>query len=205
MRRLRLAAAAVLLVLAAVLAVLAHDVLAWRSALSHGDAVLRTHPRQAVWQPATWVPGDPVAGTLALQGDLALRRAIRAYDVAATTGRGFDSGVTQSVVRGGAEVRLSDVAAQGSARDASQASDLLGVLVEAGGTVVGGVTADDRAQAAFTAAVQRDPSNFDAKYNLELLLRRTRATAARHGAGNGAGSRGRGRKGAGAGTPGRGY
>jgi hypothetical protein len=205
MRRIRLAAAAVLLVLAAVLAVLAHDVLAWRSALNHGDAVLRTHPRQAVWQPATWVPGNPVAGTLALRGDLALRRAVRAYDIAATTGRGFDSGVTQSVVRGGAEVRLSDVAAQGSARDASQASDLLGVLVEAGGTVVGGVTADDRAQAAFTAAVQRDPSNFDAKYNLELLLRRTRATAARHGAGNGAGSRGRGRKGAGAGTPGRGY
>jgi hypothetical protein len=71
--------------------------------------------------------------------------------------------------------------------------------------VTGGLTADDRAQDAFDAAIRRDTSNTAAKENLELLLRRTRATSTRHGAGNGSGSRGQGRRGAGAGTPGRGY
>jgi hypothetical protein len=67
------------------------------------------------------------------------------------------------------------------------------------------VTADDRAREAFEAAVRRDPANLDAKYNLELLLRRTRATATREGPGNGSGALGQGRRGAGSGTPGRGY
>ena len=96
-------------------------------------------------------------------------------------------------------------AAGPNAAAGSQAGNLLGVLVDGAGRVAGGVTADARAQDAFTAAVRRDTSNTDAKYNLELLLRRTKATSTRHGAGTGAGSRGRGRRGAGAGTPGRGY
>jgi hypothetical protein len=125
--------------------------------------------------------------------------------VAVTTPRGFDQGAAQSQARAAAEVRLSDVAAGPRAAAASQAGNLLGVLVERAGNVAGGITADDRAQAAFAAAVERDPANAAARYNLELLLRRTKAKETRHGAGNGAGSRGRGHKGAGAGTPGRGY
>ena len=142
---------------------------------------------------------------LALGDDVAARRAIRSFDVARGTGRGFDFGETQAIVRSNAEVRLSDVAAGTNAAAASQAGNLLGVLVAGAGRVAGGVTADARAQDAFSAAVRRDTTNLDAKYNLELLLRRTKATSTRHGAGTGAGSRGRGRRGAGAGTPGRGY
>lgn len=205
MRRLRPALALLLLAAAAVVAAAAHDALAWRGALSHGDGLLARQPRRADWSPSTWLPGDPMRAILHLNGDLDLRRAVRSYRIARTTPRGYDNGVTQSIVRAGAEVRLSDVAADGSPAASSQADDLLGVLVAKAGQVVGGVTADDRAQAAFTASVERDATNGDAKYNLELLLRRTRATATRHGAGTGAGSRGRGRKGAGAGIPGRGY
>ena len=187
----RAALAALCVAGAVVLAVLAHDLLAWRSA--------DTKP------PATWVPGDPVGSVFSLRDDLALRRAVRAYVVAKATKRGFDAGETQTRVRSAAEVRLSDVAAGHSGRDASQAGDLLGVLVLAGGRVTGGLTPDDRAQDAFDAAIRRDTSNTAAKENLELLLRKTRATSTRHGAGNGSGSRGQGRRGAGAGTPGRGY
>ena len=118
---------------------------------------------------------------------------------------GFDNGVNQTRVRSGAEIVLSDLAANGTAADASQAGDLLGVLVAKAGRVTGGITADDRARSAFEAAVRRDPSNTDAKYNLELLLRRTKATTTRQGPGSGSGALAHGRRGAGAGTPGRGY
>jgi len=77
--------------------------------------------------------------------------------------------------------------------------------VAGGGHVTGGITSDDRARSAFEAAILRDPRNAAAKYNLELLLRRTRATATRQGPGNGSGALGQGRRGAGSGTPGRGY
>jgi hypothetical protein len=190
----RLGGAVAALALAVVLALFARDVLAWRAALRDGRT---TSP--------AWLPGDPARSLLGLDEGIALQRAVRAYRVALATPYGYDQGATRDQVRAAAEVRLSDVVAGHSAAAASQAGTLLGVLVERAGNVAGGITADDRAQAAFAAAVQRDASNADAKYDLELLLRRTKARAARTGAGNGAGSRGRGRKGAGAGTPGRGY
>jgi hypothetical protein len=151
------------------------------------------------------LPGDPARTLLALGDDLALRRAVRSFLVAEATPRGFDNGVTQTRVRSGAEIVLSDLAAHGSPAQASQAGNLLGVLVARAGRVTGGVTADDRARAAFEAAIRRDPSNVDAKYNLELLLRRTKATSTRQGPGSGSGALGHGRRGAGSGTPGRGY
>jgi hypothetical protein len=182
MKSVRWLAVAVLTLLAVVLALAAHDALSWRSALSRGDARLVRAPASANWHASTLVPGDPTRSLLALGDDLALRRAVRTFLVAEATPYGFDNGVNQTRVRSGAEVILSDLAAHGSAAPASQAGDLLGVLVEKGGHVIGGVT-----------------------YNLELLLRRTRATTTRQGPGSGSGSLGHGQRGAGAGTPGRGY
>lgn len=191
----RLVAAAFVLVVASGLAATAHDVLAWRQALRGRDVRVAR----------TWVPGDPVRSALAVEDERALRRAVRSFRVAYTTGRGFDNGVTRTTRRSIAEVRLADVAAHGPYADASQAGNLLGVLVVGSGRVTGGVTADDRARSTFEAAIRRDPTNAAAKYNLELLLRRTRATATREGPGNGSGALGHGRRGAGSGTPGRGY
>jgi len=205
MRLLRWTAVAVLVLLAVVLALAAHDALSWRSTLDRGDARLTSRPASAQWRASTLLPGDPTRSLLALDDDLALRRAVRAFLVAEATPRGFDNGVNQTSVRSRAEILLSDLAAQGSSANASQAGDLLGVLVAKAGRVTGGVTADDRARAAFEAAVRRDPSNVDAKYNLELVLRRTKATTTRQGPGSGSGALAHGRRGAGAGTPGRGY
>jgi hypothetical protein len=130
---------------------------------------------------------------------------VHAFVSAEGTARGYDNGETRTRVRSGAEVALEDVVAHGDDRAASQAGNLLGVLVAGSGRVTGGITADDRARAAFEAAIRRDSSNASAKYNLELLLRRTQAKATRQGPGNGSGSLGHGRRGAGSGTPGRGY
>jgi hypothetical protein len=191
----RWAAAVLLVVVGAGLAAAAHDVRAWRDVLEGRDVQVAR----------TWLPGDPVGSALAVDEVLAQRRAVRSFRVAYTTGRGFDNGVTRTTRRSIAEVRLADVAAHGSPTDASQAGNLLGVLVVGGGRVNDGATADDRARSTFEAAIRRDPSNAAAKYNLELLLRRTRATATRQGPGTGSGALGRGRRGAGSGTPGRGY
>jgi len=204
-RLLRWTVVAVLVVLAAVLVAAALDGLSWRSAFGRGDARLVSRPAAAQWRASPLLPGDPARALLDLGDDLALRRAVRAFLVAEAAPRGFDNGVTQTRVRSGAEIVLSDLAAHGSAGQASQAGNLLGVLVAKAGRVTGGVTADDRARAAFEAAIRRDPSNLDAKYNLELLLRRTKATATRQGPGSGSGALGHGRRGAGSGTPGRGY
>jgi hypothetical protein len=191
----RWAAAVVLVAVAAALAAVAHDALVWRDVLRGREVRVAR----------AWLPGDPVGSALAVDDVLAQRSTVRSFRVAYTTGRGFDNGVTRTTRRSIAEVRLADVAARGSLRDASQAGNLLGVLVAGGGRVTGEVTADDRARSTFEAAIRRDPSNAAAKYNLELLLRRTRATATRQGPGTGSGALGRGRRGAGSGTPGRGY
>ncbi len=207
-RRLRIALAAtgvLLAVAGVVLALAAHDAVSWRTTLVTGDRQLARRPATADWQAATWVPGDPVRRLDGLTAGIELRRAIRLFAVAERTGVGFDSGANRGRVRASAEIALADASQRGPAASASQAANLLGVLVAAGGRVVGGVTADDRARSAFEAAIRRDPSNTEAKYNLELLLRRTAAQATRQGQGNGTGTRGRGRRGAGAGTPGRGY
>jgi hypothetical protein len=205
MSPLRWTGAVVLLLCAVILAVAAHDALSWRSAFDRGDARLASSPANARWRASPLLPGDPARALLTLGDDLALRRAVRAFLIAEATPRGFDNGVNQTRVRSAAEIVLADLAAHGSAARASQAGNLLGVLVAKAGRVTGGVTADDRARAAFETAIRRDPSNVDAKYNLELLLRRTKATSTRQGPGSGSGALGHGRRGAGAGTPGRGY
>jgi hypothetical protein len=201
---LRLGGAAAALVLAALALLLARDVRAWNDGLARGDRTYADTPRSATWEASTSLSGDPARRLVGIDDDLALRRAVRAFAVAEATGRGFDNGVSRATARSAAEGALADVAATGSPRQASQANDLLGVLLAGGGRfAVSGP--EDRQRAAFEAAVRADPTNADAKYNLELLLRRDRPTGTREGPGRGSGSRGGGRRGAGSGTPGRGY
>lgn len=195
---------AVLVLCAAAAAAAAHDVRAWERAVERGDASFGRTPARARWEADTMLPGDPVGRALDLADDIELRGAVQAFAVARGTPRGFDNGERRAHARAAALVALTDVTARGSRRQVSQAQTLLGVLAASGGRIVGGVAADDRSHAAFDAAVRADPANTAAKYDLELLLRRTRATAARQGPGTGAGGGG-GRRGAGSGTPGRGY
>ena len=158
-------------------------------------------PARARWTAQTWLPGDPGGRAMGVPRDVSLRRAVQLYVAAIETGRGFDAGETRSRARSAAESALAAVAAGSSPVAASQANDLLGVLEALGPRE----TADELAAASFRAAVRADPSNLDAKLNLELALRRLRATQVRHGPGTGSGARGTGRRGAGSGTPGRGY
>jgi len=186
---------------AVVMAAIAHDARSWRDALRSGDATYARAPARARWAADTWLPGDPVGRAIGASRDVDLRRAVQLYVAAIETRRGFDAGETRSRARSAAEGALAAVAAEGSPAAASQANDLLGVLQARGPRT----TADELAASSFRAAVRADPSNLDAKLNLELALRRLRATQVRRGPGTGTGARGTGRRGAGSGTPGRGY
>jgi hypothetical protein len=193
------------LLLAAGALLLARDVRSWHDALDRGDATFATTPRAAGWTASSLLPSDPARRMLGIDDDLAIRRAIRAFVVARATSRGFDNGVARAAALAAAEHALSDVSSSGTPTQASQASDLLGVLLAPTGRVSGSSAPEEAARTAFEAAIRADPSNVDAKYNLELLLRRELPAGVREGPGGGSGSRGSGRRGAGSGTPGRGY
>ncbi len=186
---------------AACTAGLAHDARSWRNAMRRGDELYAHAPLRARWNAEAWFPGDPVGRTVHASQDVELRRAIQMFIAAVHARRGFDNGESRARSRSAAESALSAIAADAPPAAASQANDLLGVLEALGPEA----TADELAVASFQAAVRADPSNLDAKTNLELALRRLHATLVRQGPGNGSGPRGSGQRGAGSGTPGRGY
>jgi hypothetical protein len=186
---------------AACAAVIAHDARSWHEALASGDELYTRSPARAHWSPWTWLPGDPAGRAVDASQDVELRRAVQLFVLAVHARRGFDNGESRARVRSAAEAALTAIAADAPPAAASQANDLLGVLEALGPAA----TADELAVASFQAAVRADPSNVDARLNLELALRRQRTTSIRRGPGNGSGPRGSGRRGAGSGTPGRGY
>ncbi|HEY2776955.1 MAG TPA: hypothetical protein VGI77_03560 [Gaiellaceae bacterium] len=167
------------------------------------DAGRWTH---ATTSPPRTLVGGVAENLLGTSDDLALRRAIRTFEVAERTPYGLDNGATQARTRALAQGVLADVASGADAKQASQADDLLGVLAWGGTQApVGAVDPADRAVGAFTDAVRLDPTNVDAAFNLELALRALQSRGVRSGPSPSSGPRGTGHSGAGAGTPGRGY
>ncbi len=63
----------------------------------------------------------------------------------------------------------------------------------------------DASVADFQAAVRLDANDADAKFNLELVLRKLLAIGSRHGSDNSTGGGSTGRRGGGGGLPGSGY
>lgn len=186
----RALSAVALIIAAVVLVLLAVDVAQWRHATT---------------QPHTLV-GSVAEDMLGTRDDVALHRAVRAFEVAEATPYGFDNGQTQTRVRVIAQGQLAGVAASAPAREAAQAYDLVGVLAWGAPTAPAGVQAPaDEAVAAFTNAARLAPGDVGAKFNLEVALRALEAHGRRVGANSGTGPRGTGHGGAGAGTPGSGY
>lgn len=187
----RLLAALAALAGAALLVAIAVDVHRWQHA--------------SVRTPAT-LAGGVAQRLLGTGDDLALRAAVRAFEVAETTPYGFDNGQEQARVRALAQARLAGVAAVLPPREAAQAYDLLGVLAWGAPTAPPGVLDPaDQAVGAFTEAARLNPADLDATFNLEVALRALEVRGVRHGPNPGSGPRGTGHSGAGAGTPGEGY
>ena len=206
MRTWRLVVAALLVVLAAVAALFAADLLSWRDALRSGDARYRVSPAAARWHANTVLPGV-ARGALGVGDDLAARRAIRLFRLTYGVHGTLDTQVQRQGVRAQAELALADLARSGDRLRAAQASDLLGVLAFSDLASGGGTNPDqaERAVSAFVNAVRLNPDDEAAKANLELVLRLFRTHGVRIGATTGAGTNNEGRRGAGTGIPGSGY
>ena len=193
MSRLRIALAIVAAALGLASLAAAHDVGAWKDAAGRGSAA------------STWLPGDPAGRALALEDDVALRRGERSVAAAIRTPEGFEEAPDWARVRAKAVVALSRAVDLGSARQASRAGNLLGVLASTAAIGPGPGEGGAGASATFDAAIRADGENLYPKYNLELLFRRIVVVTIRESPGFGAGNRGRSGAGAGAGTAGAGY
>ncbi len=204
-------AAVLCLVLAIVLALLALDMSRSRDALASGDVEYRIVPETAgLWRARTVVPFGLAASLLGTSDDVAVRRAVRAVRLARLDDPStFVSDPQVALLRNDAQARLDAlVAGSGSEKEKSRAAGLLGVLALARLAT----ETQDRAELLGTAvanlqlAIALDPSNDDAKYNLELALQRSRGIQLTEGAGGQNPSPGgTGSSGAGAGDPGSGY
>jgi hypothetical protein len=205
------AAAVVCLALALGLALLALDVARSEDALASGDVQYRITPETpGLWTPSTIVPFGAAESLLGTSDELEMRRAIRAVRVA----RLDDPTVSVSdpqiaLLRNAALARLDAlVAGDGSDQEKSRAAGLLGVvgLSRLGTEIQDRVALLSATVANLQLAIALDPSNDEAKYNLELVLQRARGTQLTEGAGGQNPSPGgTGSSGAGAGDPGTGY
>ena len=184
--------------------VLARDVRVWDDALDRGDAQFATRAGESRWAARGWLPRDAAPRVLGLNDDLAVRRAERAFAIAAST-PGIRRRPSQGATRSVAEIALADVVAGRLARPGlsgrEPARHPRGDDRGTGRTSPAGDAAE-----MFDAAIRADPGNVDAKHNLELLLRRIKVVGTRQGAGTStAGDYGAALAGAGAGLPGAGY
>ncbi|HUG65247.1 MAG TPA: hypothetical protein VMK83_08520 [Gaiellaceae bacterium] len=205
------AAAAVCLLIALGLGLLALDVSRSSDALSSGDVEFRITPETpGLWRASELVPFELAASLLGTEDDIEVREAIRAVRLA----RLDDPSVSVSdpevaLLRNDAQARLDAlVAGDGDAKEKSRAAGLLGVI---GLSRLVSETQDRVALLSETVtnlqlAIALDPANDDAKYNLELVLQRSRGIQLAEGAGGQNPSPGgTGSSGAGAGDPGSGY
>jgi hypothetical protein len=200
----RVVAAALLLAGAVCALLLAHDVRATRSALQDGDVVYAATPSRASWVGGTVFGG--AAGSLLATGDeVEFRRALQQYVNASKLHLRLDNAVDVEGARGRAQDALARAARSRDPRQASQALTLLGILAFRSAASGSAQSQADAAIADFTDATRIDPSNVDAAFDLELLLRLTSAKGSRVQPGQGGGFGRTGHRGAGGGQPGSGY
>jgi len=201
--------AVVCFVLAALLVLLAADVMRWRDALSADDVRYRAAPDATdLWNREALVPLAAARNVLGVDDDLAFRRAVRAVRLARLE-EPTTSDTKVLLQRAEARERLEAIAVGGGdpARR-SRAMALLGILLLA--TPVSDaeeqVAALKAAVANLQEAIALDPDNSDAKFNLEFALRQRRGGLSASGAAapNPSGSSSSTR-GAATGPPGSGY
>jgi hypothetical protein len=177
MRRIRralpLVVAVVLLGLAAVLALFARDVRAWQGGMTQSDLRFRgQRSHLGLWKSPAVLPADPARAVLGLDDALSYRQALQLFwfsNVGSTTAGEADLAAT----RVAAETELQKLmTSAATAEERSIAANLLGVM-----TVTAPANSPTKKEEIKTAtgyfqrAVVEDPTNYDAKLDLELLLR----------------------------------
>ena len=160
---------------------LARDVSRVEQALAGDDVRYRVNPAaRDLWSPGLVVPFGSASKLLAVDDDLAVRRALRLVRVSQPR---FGSLAEYRLVtlRAQAQTALTQLAEGGTAGRRASVLTLLGVLsiVEAGHDAARSRSHLERAVALFEEAIRLDDGHEEAKYNLELALRRLRPSAGR--------------------------
>jgi len=187
---------------------LAHDVASVRSTIRSDDVRYAAVPGEQLWAPRQLVPGGVARALLGVNDDIELRKALRGTRLSHPENPGF-SDPSYVVNRNEATAWLTDlVQSDPSSQRRAQAANLLGILsfsdALADFTNRGRLLSS--AAGRFRQAITLDPSNADAKLNLELTLSRTKAlNLSESGGGTNPSPGGKGAKGAGAGEAGSGY
>ena len=208
MSRLRIAFAVLALAVAVLVALFAADLRSWQSAVAAGDARYSQNNATASWSVSAFLPADLSRSLLGLSDDLALRRAAQQFAVVRFLGNGVDNGYSESQRRAALELRLTNLSNGNDRHVDSIIDNMLGILAYQDSQTSGpsAPAPIDRSVNDFEAAVELDPSNEDAKYNLEWLRRKLAPVGTRGGGTNAqTGPAKTGKKGAGGGVPGRGY
>ena len=207
MRPLRLALAALLLVLAVFAALLATDVRMWQDTVRAGDLRFTQASGYAEWTGSPALSGDPARRILGIGDQLAFRQAVKRFVTVSAAGQGFDNGYSEARDRSDVETLLTNLAAGPDKRRASEADNLLAILAYKDSQQTGhfATTPVERSVSDFRNAAQVDPGNETAKFNLEWLLLQLVAKGSRNGGGDATGSNKNAHLGSGGGTPGRGY
>ena len=169
-----------LLALALVAALVARDAAAVQRAFDRSDLAFEAQPSaERLWKIDARIP--LVERSLAIEDDLVYRRALRAFAVDARRAENpYD--FSRPAFRAEAQATLGSAERSELATPLrSKAAMLQGVLTfeESIADPVNGSNLVRRALGDFTRAIQIDPSNEEAKYNLELLLRLMDPSAAR--------------------------
>lgn len=194
---------------AATFFLVAADAARWDEAMSAGDVRYQVGPEdERLWQPEERVPLGLSGELLGLDDDVAFRRAVRAVRLARLE-EGTISDPELALRRNEAQARLEAIATgTGDRERRSRAAGLLGVI----GLARLVSETQDRAAilestvASLKYALDLDPDNADAKFNLELALQRGRGIQfSEGGGGTDPSPGGAGSSGAGAGDPGSGY
>jgi hypothetical protein len=166
------AAVTVALAAAALLALLAADVVRWQQAVERGDTRFGgVAGSRGMWAADTLLPAGVSRTLLGVGDDVEYREAVQRFRLVRP--RQPVTQFSQLTQRSGAERLLARVArSDGDRRRRAALSNLRGALAleearlgGSSGPVV------RRAAGHFRRAVELDPSNHDAKYNLELALR----------------------------------
>jgi hypothetical protein len=174
-RRLALGAALVATAAAVFLLLLAVDVHRWPTRMAADDVAYRTaETRRDLWQPPQIFPGL-ARGLLGLADDIRSRQALQLFKLGHPRAPFFVAGTQLIAYRSEAQALLSRAADDD--RDPprrAQELNLLGILEL---IAVGGGDPGERqkylprAADDFREAIVLDPTNDDAKFNLELTLR----------------------------------
>jgi hypothetical protein len=177
LRRHRSALAAVILgAIAVVLLLLAFDVRSWQTTVKRDDLRFRALPaHKSLWRPSTILPGDPASKLIGTARPLAYRRALQ-YFWYSRIGSNPEVRQDTPALRANAQERIQNLISSAPTRkQRSDAANLLGVLVvttPAPGSDKDAVTQIlTNAAKYFQLAIAIDSANFDAKQNLELVLR----------------------------------